>query len=110
MNQPILALFLPLTAVLYLSGEAENPKGTDTLILTMAGALKVLPIAARHSGQLYVSGSLSLLALGALAVCWAAIAPSASPAELPSDLPSDTRPDGRVGAALSFPGSATSHV
>ena len=70
----ILALFLPLTAVLYVSCEALNPKGTDILILTMADALKVLPIAARHPGQLYVSGSLSLLALGALAVSWVAIA------------------------------------
>ena len=40
----------------------------------MADALKVLPIAARHPGQLYLSGSLSLLALGAVAVSYAAIA------------------------------------
>ena len=73
-RQRILALFLPLAAVLYVSCEALNPKGTDVLILTMRDALKVLPIAARHPGQLYVSGSLSLLALGALAVSWAAIA------------------------------------
>jgi hypothetical protein len=73
-RQRILALFLPLTAVLYVSCEAANPKGTDIPILTMADARKVLPIAARHPGQLYVSGSLSLLALGALAVSWAAIA------------------------------------
>ena len=73
-RQRILALFLPLTAVLYVSCEALDPKGTDIPILTMADALKVLPIAARHPGQLYVSGSLSLLALGALAVSWAAIA------------------------------------
>ena len=70
----ILALFLPLAAVLYVSAEAVNPKGTDILILTMADALKVLPIAARHSGQLNVSGSLTLLALGAVAVAYAAIA------------------------------------
>ena len=70
----ILALFLPLAAVLYVSCEALNPKGTDIVILTMADALKVLPIAARHPVQLQVSGSLSLLALGALAVSWAAIA------------------------------------
>jgi hypothetical protein len=70
----ILALFLPLAAVLYVSCEALNPRGTDIPILTMADALKVLPIAARHPGQLYVSGTLSLLALGALAVSWAAIA------------------------------------
>ncbi|MGH3160110.1 MAG: DUF4386 family protein [Streptosporangiaceae bacterium] len=60
--------------MLYVSCEALNPQGTDIQILNMADALKVLPIAARHPGQLYLSGSLSLLALGALAVSWAAIA------------------------------------
>ena len=73
-RQRILAATLPLAAVLYVSCEALNPKGTDILIVTMADALKVLPIAARHPGQLYLSGSLSLLALGAVAVSYAAIA------------------------------------
>jgi hypothetical protein len=70
----VLALFLPAAALLYISAEGLNPKGTDRVIVTMADALKVLPIAAMHSAQLYVSGSLSLLALGALAVSYAAIA------------------------------------
>ena len=74
MRQRVLALFLPLAAVLYVSAEALDPKGTDRVLSTMSDALKVLPIAARHPGQLYVSGSLSLLALGALAVSYAAIA------------------------------------
>jgi hypothetical protein len=74
MRQRILALFLPLTALLYVSAEALDPKGTDRILSTMADALKVLPIAAVHPAQLYVSGSLSLLALGALAVSYAAIA------------------------------------
>jgi hypothetical protein len=73
-RQRVLALFLPLAAVLYVSAEALNPKGTDQVLSTMAGALKVLPIAASHPVQLYVSGSLSLLALGALAVSYPAIA------------------------------------
>ena len=59
---------------MYVSAEALNPKGTDRILSTTADALKVLPIAATHPGQLYVSGSLSLLALGALAVSYAAIA------------------------------------
>lgn len=59
--------------MLYVSAEALNPKGTDKLISTMADALKVLPIAAMHPAQLYVSGSLTLLALGALAVLNAAM-------------------------------------
>jgi hypothetical protein len=70
----MLALSLPLAAVLYVSCEALDPKGTDRVIQTTADAMKVLPIAARHSSQLYVSGSLSLLALGAVAVSYAAIA------------------------------------
>jgi len=73
MRQRVLALFLPLAAVLYVSAEALNPKGTDKIISTTADALKVLPIAAKHPIQLYVSGSITLLALGALAVSYAAI-------------------------------------
>jgi len=73
-RQRVLALFLPVAAVLYVSAEALNPKGTDRVITSMATAFAVLPIAARHTAQLYVSGSLSILALGALAVSYAAIA------------------------------------
>jgi len=73
-RQRVLALFLPAAAALYISAEAVNPKGTDQVIQTTATALKVLPIAASHPGQLYLSGSLTLLALGALAVSYAAIA------------------------------------
>jgi hypothetical protein len=70
----ILALFLPLTAALYISAEALNPKGTDQVVNTTTAAFQVLPIAARDSAQLYVSGSLTIAALGALAVSYAAIA------------------------------------
>jgi hypothetical protein len=70
----VLAAFLPVTAVLYLCAAGLNPKGTDQLVQDRAVAVQVLPIAARHSGQLYLSGSLTLLALGALAVSYAAIA------------------------------------
>ena len=73
-RQRVLALFLPIAAVLYISAEALSLKGTDQVITTTATALKVLPIAARHPTQLYVAGSLALLALGALAVSYAAIA------------------------------------
>jgi hypothetical protein len=73
-RQRVLALFLPIAALLYVSTEAFNPKGTDQQITSTAIALKVLPIAARHPAQLYFSGSLSLVALGALAVSYAAIA------------------------------------
>ena len=73
-RQRVLALFLPLAAALYVSAEALTPKGLDQVVQTTATALKVLPIAARHPAQLYVAGSLALLALGALAVSYAAIA------------------------------------
>ncbi|MGC9963676.1 MAG: hypothetical protein ABSE47_17525 [Acidimicrobiales bacterium] len=70
----LLALALPLTAALYVSAEGVNPKGTDKIITTTAIAFKVLPIAAKHSTQLYASASLSELALGAVAVMYVAIA------------------------------------
>jgi hypothetical protein len=73
-RQRVLAAFLPITAALYFSAAGLNPKGTDQLVEDRAIALQVLPIAAKHSGQLYLSGSLTLLALGSLAVSYAAIA------------------------------------
>jgi hypothetical protein len=73
-RQRVLALFLPIAAAFYISAEALSPKGTDQVITTTATALKVLAIAAKHPTQIYVAGSLALLALGALAVSYAAIA------------------------------------
>ncbi len=73
-RQRVLAAFLPVTAVLYLSAEALDPRGTDQVITTTAVAFRLLPIAAAHSSQLCLSGSLSVLALGGLAVSYAAIA------------------------------------
>jgi hypothetical protein len=73
-RQRVFALFLPIAAALYIGAAALNPKGTDQVIQATATALKVLPIAASHPGQLYLSGSLTLLALGALAVSYPAIA------------------------------------
>ena len=70
----MLAVFLPVTAVFYISGEALSPKGTDQVITTTATALKLLPIAARHPAQLYVAGPLVLLGPGGLAVSYAAVA------------------------------------
>jgi hypothetical protein len=73
-RQRVLALFLPIAAALYISAEALNPHGTDQPVTTRATALRELPIAAHHPSQLYLSGSLTLLALGALAVSYPAIA------------------------------------
>jgi MFS family permease len=60
--------------MLYIGAEGLTPKGLDQVVQTRATAFKVLPIAAAHPAQLYVAGSLALLALGALAVSYAAIA------------------------------------
>jgi hypothetical protein len=70
----LLGAFLPVTAVLYVGAEALDPRGTDQVVTSTAVALKLLPIAWAHSSQLYLSGSLSVLALGGLAVSYAAIA------------------------------------
>src|SRR5476649_2312715 len=70
----MLALALPITAALYIAAEGLDPRGTDRIVTTTAIASKVLPIAAKHSTQLFVSGSLTELALGAVAVSYAAIA------------------------------------
>jgi hypothetical protein len=70
----VLALFLPVAAVLYIGGEALSPKGTDQEVTTTAVAFKVLPIAAQHHAQLYLASALVLLGLGTLAVSYGAIA------------------------------------
>ena len=73
-RQRMFALALPLTAALYIGAEGIDPKGTDQIVTTTAVALKVLPIAAKHHTQLYISGSLTELALGALVISYGAIA------------------------------------
>jgi hypothetical protein len=73
-RQRLFALALPLTAALYIGAEGLDPRGTDRIVTTTAVALKVLPLAAKHSTQLYLSGSLSELALGAVAISYGAIA------------------------------------
>ncbi len=69
----VLALFLPIAAVLYISAEALSPKGTDQVATDTATALKLLGIAAQHPTQVYAAGTCAVLGLGALAVSYAAI-------------------------------------
>jgi hypothetical protein len=73
-RQRVLAIFLPIAAVLYISAEALSPKGTDQVATDTATALKLLAIAAKHPTQLYIAGTCAVLGLGALAVSYAAIA------------------------------------
>jgi hypothetical protein len=73
-RQRVLAGFLPVAAVCYIGGEAVSPKGTDSVLDTVATALRVLPVARQHPAQLYLASSLVLFGLGALAVSYGAIA------------------------------------
>jgi hypothetical protein len=73
-RQRVLAIFLPIAAVLYISAEALTPKGTDQVATDTATALKLLAIAAKHPAQVYAAGTCAVLGLGALAVSYAAIA------------------------------------
>jgi MFS family permease len=70
----VLAVFIPLAGIFLLLAEGLNPKGTDVVVQDTATALKVLPIAAAHPTQLFVAGALSLLAVGAVGVSFAALA------------------------------------
>ena len=74
----ILALALPVTAVLLLFGGALTPKGLDRPVTSLAGALRELQIAAAHPGQVYFSNVLVIFGLGTLGVSFFAIAMLAS--------------------------------
>ena len=73
-RQRVLALFLPVAAVLYVGSEAVTPRGADQVVTTTAAAFRLLAIAGTHPAQLYVAGTLAVLALGAVAISYAAIA------------------------------------
>jgi hypothetical protein len=45
-RQRLLAAFLPVTAALYVSAEALDPKGTGQVVTNTAAALRLPPIAA----------------------------------------------------------------
>jgi len=66
----LLALALPVTAVLLLVGEALTPKGLDQTAMSPKSALTLLPKAAGHVNQLYASNGLILLGLGTLAIAY----------------------------------------
>jgi hypothetical protein len=74
----ILALALPVTAVLLLFGGALTPEGLDRPVTSLAGALRELRIAAAHHGQVYFSNVLVIFGLGALGVSFLTIAVLAS--------------------------------
>jgi hypothetical protein len=74
----ILALALPVTAVLLLVGGALTPTGLDRPVTSLSGALRELQIAAAHPGQVYFSNMLVIFGLGTLGVSFFAIAVLAS--------------------------------
>jgi hypothetical protein len=78
MRRRILALALPVTAVLLLFGGALTPRGLDRPVTSLAGALRELQIAAAHPGQVYFSNVLVIFGLGTLGVSFFAIAVLAS--------------------------------
>ena len=74
----ILALALPVTAILLLFGGALTPKGLDRPVTSLTGALRELQIAAAHPGQVYFSNMLVIFGLGTLGISFFAIAVLAS--------------------------------
>jgi hypothetical protein len=74
----ILALALPVTALLLLFGGALTPRGLDRPVTSLAGALRELQIVAAHPGQVYFSNMLVIFGLGTLGVSFFAIAVLAS--------------------------------
>ena len=56
----VLALFLPVAAVLYIAAEAVSPKGTDKVVTDTAAALNLLAIAAKHPAQVYAAGTFAV--------------------------------------------------
>jgi hypothetical protein len=69
----LLALALPVTAVLLLIGEALTPTGLDQTPMSTAAALPLLPKATAHVNQLYFSNALLLLGLGTLLISYLAL-------------------------------------
>jgi hypothetical protein len=72
-RRQLLALALPATAALLLVGEAFTPKGLDQSAMSASSALTLLPKAAGHLDQLYLSNVLILLGLGTLFVSYLAL-------------------------------------
>jgi hypothetical protein len=73
-RQKVLAVFPAVSGVLLMIGGALTPPGLDQFITTRATALKMLPIAAAHTNQLFLSNLLVIFGLGALGVSFAAMA------------------------------------
>ena len=73
-RQKVLAVFPAVSGVLLMIGGALTPPGLDQLITTRATVLTMLPIAAAHTNQLFLSNLLVIFGLGALGVSFAAMA------------------------------------
>jgi hypothetical protein len=73
-RQKVLAVFPAASGGLLMIGGALTPQGLDQPITTRATALKMLPIAAAHTNQLFLSNLLVIFGLAALGVSFAAMA------------------------------------
>lgn len=69
-RRQILALALPLTATLFIVGEALTPNGLDQSPMSTKAAMNLLPKATGHISRLYLSNALILLGLGALVISY----------------------------------------
>ncbi len=70
----ILALSLPLAAVLYIACEASAPRGSDQIIGSLSDAHRLLAVASNHPAQVCMSGAFGIVSLGLLIIAYMAIA------------------------------------
>ena len=73
-RRPWWGVLPPLAIAFLLLGGALTPEGLDQPLSSVDRALQELPVAAAHSGRLYLANAVVLLGLGGLAVAFAAIA------------------------------------
>ena len=70
----LMAVSLPIAALLLTIGEAVMPKGLDNQSSDLASVTKQVVIAGQHVGRFYVASVLIMFGLAALAVSFSAIA------------------------------------
>ena len=74
LRRGLLALSLPVAAILLVAGEAVMPKGLDSQNSSLASTTKQVMIAARHVARFDAASLLIVIGLAAAAVSFAAIA------------------------------------
>jgi hypothetical protein len=72
-RRQLIAVVPVMAATLLVAGGGLTPHGLDKPLTNIGTAMRALPIAAAHSGQLYFSNLLVIFGLGALGVSFCAI-------------------------------------